>query len=77
MTKAETLIQDRIKLLKEMDSYICNTIGDEVAWEDWIAVGVPDCATEEDYEFIAHDEGEWQRICTLFGKIVTAYEEEG
>ena len=71
------IYDERIKLLKQMNDYVCNTIGDEVAWEDWIAVGVPDCATEEDYEFIAHDESEWQRICTLFGKIVTAYEEDG
>ena len=70
MAKAETLIQDRIKLLKEMDSYICNTIGDEDIWETWIAVGVPDGATEEDYRFMAEDEEIWRETCALFGRLI-------
>lgn len=71
MAKAETLIQERIKLLKGMDSYICNEIGDEDIWETWIAVGVPDCATEEDYRFMAEDEETWCETCALFGRLIT------
>lgn len=70
MAKTNTLIQERIKLLKGMDSYICNTIGDEDIWETWIAVGVPDGATEEDYRFMAEDEDTWRETCILFGEII-------
>ena len=71
MAKAETLIQERIKLLKTMDAYICEEVGDEDIWETWIAVGVPDCATEEDYRFIAEDEKIWCETCALFGRLIT------
>jgi hypothetical protein len=70
MAKTNTLIQNRIKLLKEMDSYICNTIDDEDIWETWIAVGVPDGATEDDYRFMAEDEDIWRETCILFGEII-------
>ena len=70
MAKTETLIQERIKLLKGMDSYICNEVGDEDIWETWIAVGVPDCATEEDYRFMAADEETWCETCALFGRLI-------
>ena len=70
MAKTNTLIQERIKLLKGMNSYVCNTIGDEDIWETWIAVGVPDGATEEDYRFMAKDEDTWRETCVLFGEII-------
>ena len=41
----------RVKLLKQMNDYIIN-IGDEEIWGDWILAGVPDEATEDDYDFI-------------------------
>ena len=65
----------KINLLKEMNKYICEVIGDEECWEIWIGCGVPDEATEDDYKFIANDEEEWKRICKLFGNLI--YEFEG
>lgn len=65
----------RVKLLKQMNDYIIN-IGDEEIWGDWILAGVPDEATEDDYNFIAHDEECWVDTCTLFGKLVKYEEEE-
>lgn len=70
MAKTNTLIQERIKLLKQMNKYICNEIGDEDIWETWIAVGVPDGATEEDYKFMAEDEDTWCETCILFGRLI-------
>lgn len=64
----------REQLLRQMDDYICEVIGDEECWETWIAVGVPDCATDDDYAFIAEDDDEWKRICKLFGDLVNTYD---
>lgn len=64
----------KINLLKGMNEYICNNIGDEECWEIWIACGVPDEATEDVYEFIATNHDEWLRICKLFGDLVNEFE---
>lgn len=66
--------EQRIELLKGMNQYIID-LGDEEAWYDWIGVGVPDEATDDDYDFIAGDLDEWQRVCRVFGNLVTQYEE--
>ena len=62
------LIQLRIKLLKEMNTYIIE-MGDEEIWMDWITLGVPDEPSEDDYEFIAENDDEWNDVCDLFGKL--------
>ena len=67
----EELIKDRINVAKAMNKYILEK-GDEEIWFDWIALGVPDCPTEEDYEFIASDDDEWMDLCKLFGRLVNA-----
>ena len=74
MSRAE-LVECRINILKVMDEYICNTIGDEEIWETWIAVGVPDEARYEDYFFIAEDDYVWQSVCIAFGHLVSGYVE--
>lgn len=74
MTREE-LVQTRIELLKQMNQYIIN-IGDEEIWMDWIAVGVPDEATEEDYEFMANDEVIWCETCEIFGELIKRDEGE-
>ena len=61
--------EQRIELLKGMNQYIID-LGDEEAWYDWIGVGVPDEATEDDYEFIADDIEAWVGVCQLFGQLV-------
>ena len=62
------LVQLRIKLLKEMNAYIIE-MGDEEIWMDWITLGVPDAPSEDDYEFIAENDDEWNDVCSLFGKL--------
>ena len=64
----EELVQTRIKMLKEMNKYIIE-MGDEEIWMDWITLGVPDEPSEDDYEFIAEDDDEWNNVCDLFGKL--------
>lgn len=66
MSRAE-LVECRINLLKQMNEYICDTIGDEEIWETWIAVGVPDEARDEDYAYIAEDDEMWKGVCVAFG----------
>ena len=66
MSRAE-LVEYRINLLKQMNEYICDTIGDEEIWETWIAVGVPDEARDEDYAYIAEDDEMWKGVCVAFG----------
>ena len=68
MTKTE-LIKLRKKLLKQMNKYIIE-IGDEEIWSDWIALGVPDEPSEDDYDFIAEEDNEWNNVCELFGRLV-------
>ena len=66
MSRAE-LVECRINLLKQMNEYICDTIGDEEIWETWIAVGVPDEARDEDYAYISEDDDMWKGVCVAFG----------
>lgn len=62
------LIQLRKKLLKEMNTYIIE-MGDEEIWMDWITLGVPDAPSEDDYDFIAENDDEWNDVCGLFGRL--------
>jgi len=64
----EEIVQARIKMLKEMNKYIIE-MGDEEIWMDWITLGVPDEPSEDDYEFIAENDNEWNDVCNLFGKL--------
>ena len=47
----------RSKLGKEMDNYLRENIQDEeIFWYVWGSFGIPDGATEEDYEDLEDDE---------------------
>ena len=61
--------EQRIQLLKGMNQYIID-LGDEEIYVIWFRFGVPDEATEDDYEFIADDIEEWVGVCQLFGQLV-------
>ena len=68
MTRQE-LIKTRIDLAKQMNEFIIN-LGDEDIWEAWITTGIPDAPQEDDYEFFANDDDEWNELCGLFGRLV-------
>lgn len=61
----EEIIND----VKRMNEEIIN-LGDELYWLDWITLGVPDEATEEDFEWYADDLEEYELLKNLFKAIM-------
>ena len=60
---------ERKTALTYMD-YLVRMLNDEsFYWGIWTHV-VPDEATDEDFDFIAHDEELWQLVCEKFCKIM-------
>ena len=69
------IMERRITVLKAMDEAV-RGMNDEYAMDSWLMVGVPDEASEEDYEFIAENHEEYMDIAKLFARIVTKYAKE-
>ena len=67
--------QARIKLLKQMNQYIID-LGDEEVWLEWITEGVPDEASEDDYDYIASNEDEWLDTVKIFANLTKEYWED-
>lgn len=67
--------EQRIELLKGMNQYIID-FGDELVYDAWFSMGVPDEPTDDDYEFIANDIEEWVFVCQLFGRLIGEYEDK-
>lgn len=66
----EKRIKERMETLKEMNEVICDKIGDEQIWYEWITLGIPDGAVEDDYEYIASDKERYDEIANLFFELV-------
>lgn len=64
----------KLELVKTMDKIIRNYGGDDdlIFW--WLQEGVPDCASEEDYKFIAYNATEFNDLVQLFIDIVKEFE---
>lgn len=58
----------RIELLKGMNTYMLQ-LGNETLLDAWFLIGIPDCPDEEDFEFFATDDNEWNYIVRLFGRL--------
>lgn len=69
----EELVTTRKRLVEEMHIHIIE-MGDEEIWWDWIALGVPDEPTEEDFEWFAENDDEWEDLCKLFGELTEGEE---
>lgn len=67
--KNET-IELRKNFLKQFDYYIINNIGDEEIIEQWLMCGLPNEYTEEDLDFIANNDDEWNSVVDLFSKLI-------
>lgn len=65
------LLKGRIELVKAMNTII-TCINDEDAYMEWIYI-VPDQATEDDFEFIAEDDEEFEDAVRAFGIICKEY----
>lgn len=61
--------QEKIELLKAMHSVMLG-VDDESCYDTWIITGVPDCPSEEDFEFIAKDKEEFEYVVNLFCNLV-------
>ena len=62
------IMEQRIGVLKSMDNIIRH-INDETYMNTWLMLGVPDCASDNDYEFIASHDNEYNDITKLFFEI--------
>lgn len=62
------LQKTRVKLLHGMNDYILQ-LGNESIIGAWFLTGIPDCPDEEDFEFFATDDDEWNYIVRLFGRL--------
>ena len=67
-------ISVKVDLLKTMDEYIRNNLGDEENLDIWLQYGVPD-GTEsyDDFEELAKDEYTFEYIVRQFSNILNEY----
>ena len=65
-------IKERIKVLKMMD-LLMSELDDETMYYDvWLALGVPDEATDDDLRYIAENDDDFYDICDLFMRLYNA-----
>lgn len=75
LTRFITSTENRVKMLKAMD-FLTSCFNDEEDEVPWLYGGVPDGATEDDYESIANDFESMQHCCKLFAAIIRNSETE-
>ena len=75
MTKNEIQVL-RANLLGGMDAYVREVVDDEDYFMEWLMLGVPDGANEEELMEIAGDEEEFNRISAYFGSLIGAFAKE-
>lgn len=63
-------VESRINQLKAMHEVMCNA-NNENLYMTWISLGVPDCPTEDDFEFIAESDETYNETVDLFIKLVS------
>ena len=64
------LFDYRVWELKKMDKYIRENVSDEESIEWWLTIGVPDNASQEDFEFIAQDDELFNTCNRVFSSLV-------
>ena len=62
------IIELRVKILKEMNEYIFNKIGDEDIIDYWLLYGMPDDSEDDDFLMVAEGEESWVNIVKTFDK---------
>lgn len=60
------IIELRVKILKEMNEYIFNVIGDDDITDYWLMYGMPDDSEDDDFLMVAEDEESWVHIVKVF-----------
>ena len=67
------IITLRMNILGGMNAYILDNVDDEeLIYDDWFAVGVPDGATEDTLRTIAEDEVLWVGTIQSFARCINA-----
>ena len=61
--------ESRVKQLKAMHEVMINANNENI-YMSWISCGVPDCPQEDDYEFIAEDDENYNDIVDLFIELI-------
>lgn len=74
MTRLE-LIKTRRQLAEQMNNFVIE-LGDEDILDIWNTEGIPDEPQEEDYEFFANNDNEWNELCKLLGRLVKMSEDD-
>ena len=62
------IIELRVKILKEMNEYVFNEIGDENIIDYWLLYGMPDDSEDDDFLMVAEDEESWVNVVKTFDK---------
>ena len=62
-------IERRIKALKMMNTAMEQIDDEELYYDGWLAYGIPDGATEDDYRCIAENDDDFYEILDLFIKL--------
>lgn len=65
-------LNSRVAALKTCHEEIIN-LGDEEAYKWWIAMGVPDEPSEDDFKYIAKNDEEYEDTLQLYKKIMYEY----
>ena len=60
------IIKLRVKILKEMNEYVFNKIGDEDITDYWLLYGMPADSEEDDFLMVAEDEESWVNVVKAF-----------
>lgn len=63
------VLQSRIEQLKTMHNMMTLSNNEELYYR-WVVLGVPDCPSEDDYEFIAKDEDSYNESFDFFIKLI-------
>lgn len=63
--------ESRAKLGKKMDDYMRENIqNEEIFWSVWASMGIPDGATEDDYEDLKESDEFWTDCLEAFMRCV-------
>lgn len=64
------LVECRVSILRDMDNYIRENVEDENDFDNWLAYGVPDEASDDILRDIASDDKCWISVIECFAECV-------
>ena len=75
-TKPDNVMKSRIRMLNGMDEIVRSAENEDLL-EPWLMGGVPDAATEDDYESMAEDDEDFAHAVNLFLRLIPKINEDG